>query len=447
MNKTLDKESLLAFKEDFENHQEYTLGQRSITHNGIVNSAIDDSIVRDSKPLFSLSVDSGLITNQKMSGRCWMFAGLNVLRGILLKKLNVDNIELSQPYLQFFDKLEKSNFYLERVLELKDEPFNSRYNVFNTEATFYDGGHWAFFTSLVKKYGVLPLSFMPETACSNNTRELNDTLKYVLTQDAYLLRKLASEGKTTEELYFAKEKMLNDVYRVLRMSLGTPVEEFTFEYQDKDKKFVRLEKMTPKDFYDKYIAEDLNDYISLNDSLLEGMEKGVCYTSHFVASVEGGDSVLFFNTDLEELKKSVIASLQGGDLVWFAGDVSSQSLRKEGILSNNVLRLDQLMAIPSILNKTDRLNYRASFCNHAMTFTGVNLIDNIPNRWKVENSWGKDNGDNGYFTMDDSWFDNYVYEVIVKKCYIDEKIVKQYEESRKSPVEIEPFNTLFLGME
>lgn len=445
MNTKINSSDLESFEKDFRSNPDYILRKASVTNNGINASCIDKDLLREMKFTFSVDVDAGEVCNQKRSGRCWMFSGLNVIRTILFKKLNVKNIELSQAYLQFYDKLEKSNFFLEKAMELSSEDSRSRNNVFILDSALGDGGHFVMFSNLVKKYGVVPLSEMPDLAVSVDTAELNSVLTNYLAQGMIELRNAKAKGKSEKDLYKIKKQYLSDIYRILTISLGTPVKDFEYEYVDKDNKYVSLGRLTPKEFYDKYIAEDLEAYVPLCNGPLEGHEKYTKYTCSLVNNVIDGSPVIFFDVSLSEMKKACIDSLKDNMPVWFGADVSTQSLRKDGILADGILMRKELFDIDYHLNKKERLSYRASFCNHAMTFTGVNLVNKKPNRWKVENSWGKENGKNGFFVMSDKWFEEYVYEIYVNRKYLSEKLLEKYDNAPL--LETDPFDTLWMYMD
>ncbi len=445
MEQKITLEEISSFENDLNNFSDLNLKKATVMKNGIAGSSTAIELEREMKFAFSVDVESGNVTNQKRSGRCWMFSGLNVLRTILYKKLNVKNIELSQAYLQFYDKLEKANFFLEKAIEFASEDVKSRNNVFLLDSTIQDGGHFVMFSNLVKKYGVVPLEEMPDHAVSSETMELNTVLSSYLSQAMKDLRAMVKEGKSTEEISKKKKDVLSAIYRILTISLGSPVSSFEYEYVDKDNHYVRLKRMTPKEFYDEYIKEDLEDYLPLCDAPLGHMKPLTRYTCDMVNNVVGGSPIIFFNVPLQEMKKSVIASLKANMPVWFAADVSSQSLRKEGYLVDGILLQNELFSLENHMDKASRMDYRSSFCNHAMTFTGVNLDEEgKPNRWKVENSWGKENGKDGYFVMSDKWFDEYVYQVFVKKEYVNPEIVDAYQKSALESVD--PFDTLWAMM-
>ncbi len=442
MKSTLEIKDLEKFAKNFESDRELSVARRSVARNGIINSAVDPDEVNALQNTFSIDVDAGDITNQKQSGRCWMFAGLNIMRMVGAKKLNLKTLELSQAYLQFYDKLEKANFTLEKAIEIIDEPLSSRLNTFLLDGGIEDGGHFVMFTNLVKKYGVIPSELMPDNVVNCGTGELNSLLHALIGKDIVTLRDAHSKGTSKEELLAKKEEMLAEIYNVLCVTLGVPPKSFTYEFKDKDNKFVRLEETTPIEFYEKYIGVNLDDYIVLSDAPMAGYKPNQKYSSSWVNNVIGGDPVIFFNVGAEEMKKATIASLKGNELVWFAADVSSESLRKQGLLGYNLIRYDELFKISLLQDKGARMDTRISFCNHAMTFTGVNLLDNEkPNRWKVENTWGKEPGNGGFFVMDDAWFDNYVYEVFVKKEFVSPEILKAYEES--TPIDVEPWAVMW----
>ncbi len=447
MNNSINEQDLCLFENDCDSRDMSSILRHTITKNGINASCIDEDLLKSLSFTFSVDLETGAVCNQKQSGRCWLFAGLNVLRTILMKNLNVDDIELSQSYLQFFDKLEKSNFFLESVIELAGEEPDSRLNMFMLDSGLGDGGHFVMFTNLVKKYGVVPIGVMPDLSVSTSTGELNQVLTGYLAQAMMELREAKNKGASKLVLRRMKEGYLNDVYRILSLSLGKPVPSFSFDYRSKDKEktFHHIENITPKEFYEQYIKADLDQYVALCDSPLPRMKNFQKYTCHFVNNVEDGDPVIFFHAGLKAVKDATIRSLKAGEPVWFGSDVLAQSMRKEGYLASDILKTDSLFSLHNRMKKGDRLTYRTSFCNHAMTFTGVNLPDGErPNRWKVENSWGKDCGKNGYFVMNDAWFDDYVYEVFIRREFVDAEILKAYDAS--SILEEDPFDTLWAEM-
>lgn len=302
MEKYIEINNLEKFQENYKAKKNLAVSRRSVSKNGLVNSAIDEDELHSLKNTFSIDVDAGTITNQKQSGRCWMFAGLNVIRMVLAKKLNAKSMELSQAYLQFYDKLEKANFTLEKALQIANEPIDSRLNTFLFDSGIADGGHFAMFVSLVKKYGVVPSEIMPDNCVNSSTSELNSLLTNLIGKDVLVLREMKKENKTEEEIEAKKEKMLSEIYNVLCVSLGVPPKSFVYEYKDKDDKFVRLEECTPLEFYNKYIGVNLDDYMVLSDAPMSGYKMYQKYSSEWVNNVIGGEPVVFFNVETKEMK-------------------------------------------------------------------------------------------------------------------------------------------------
>ena len=452
MEKELDLNVIKKFSKNYNKKKVNKVIENAVKVNGVGPISYNPDYEKELSNQFSIEVkDIGTITNQKQSGRCWMFAGLNVLRRILIKNLKVSNIELSQSYLMFYDKLEKSNYELESVLDYIDEEDNSR--ILDTILTLggqQDGGFWHFFVNLVKKYGVVPKPCMDETTSSSASMQMDTVLETLITKDVAILRNSYKEGKTIDELRAAKEEMLEEIYRVLAICLGEPISEFTFVYKptddtkkddkknddkkeekkDDDSPVVEYKtiKSTPIDFFNKYIAKDLDEYVSLVNWPIKGYPLYRSYSSKLTQNVYGAELGKSVNVPLDVMKKAAIESLKNNDLCWFACDVSSFSERKKGYLATELFQYDDVFNVKLNFDKGDRLMLRASSCNHAMMLSGVNLDKkNKPNKWKVTNSWGSTYGFEGTYVMSDHWFDEFVYEVVVNKKYLSEDVLKAYE--------------------
>ncbi len=456
MEKVITEKLLKEYSEDFKKCPEDKIIANAIRKNGVFNVAYNSDALKDLKPNFNVEVkDCGAITNQKQSGRCWMFAGLNVLRKVLIKNLKVDDCELSESYLMFYDKLEKSNSMLEEVIDHIDEQDNSRLldSITLGLGGDNDGGYWNYFVNLVKKYGVCPKDVMGESVSSSSSGEMDYLLNVLLNKDVSLLRHEYIISKDIEKLRTLKEEMLKDIYKVLAMCLGEPVTEFDYTFKAKENKKddnkeentdekkesslneLKIIHKTPLEFFNEFIGEELSEYVSLVNWPLKSLEEYTPYTCKYINNVKGSEDVIFLNLPISELKESAIKSLKNSELCWFACDVSSSSLRREGFLATEMLCLDEVFKIKFNFDKGDRLMLRASSCNHAMTLSGVNLDkDEKPTIWKVTNSWGKDLGFDGIYVMSDKWFDEYVYEVVVKKSELSDKAK---EALAKEPIELE----------
>ena len=390
MSQKITKEQLEAFDASFAAQRANRVAMNAVTNNGLLASAIQRGAVENDVHEYSICLKQGDICNQKQSGRCWMFAALNTLRYQVMKKYNLKTFELSQAYLFFWDKLEKSNYFLESILDTLDEPANGRLVSYLLMAPVNDGGQWDMLCNLIEKYGVVPKTAYPESKASSGSREMDMTLTEKLREDACILRKLHKEGKGLDELRARKTRMLGEIYRLLCICLGEPPKTFTFEYRDKDNNFHREEGLTPKSFFEKYVGVDLSDYVSLINAPTEDKPYGRSYTVQYLGNVKEGSAVRYLNLPIEELKKAAIAQMKDGQPVWFGCDVGKHSERDSGIMDLDIRGLEDLLDTRFTMTKAERLDYGQSLMTHAMVFQGVNLDENgKPNRWRVENSWGK----------------------------------------------------------
>jgi len=339
----------------------------------------------------------------------------------------------------FFDKIEKANYFLENILETLDEKTDSRIIMWLLSGPLNDGGQWDMFTSIVEKYGVVPKETMPETFASSNSARMNNILTLKLRGYASELRKNYQNGRMIEQLKDDKKQMVIEFYRLLTMFLGIPPKEFTFEYTDKDKNFHRDLEITPNEFYSKYIDINLEDYVSIINAPTKDKPFNKTFTVQFLGNVEGGNDVKYLNVDMETFKKLALAQLQDKTPVWFGSDVGKKMHREKGILDEDIYIYEEALQSKFDLDKAGRLDYGESLMTHAMVFTGVNLIDNVPNRWKVENSWGEKNGKKGYFVMSDRWFEEYTYQIVINKKYLSDKLKKAWD---LKPIILKPWDPM-----
>ena len=413
--------------------------RNSILNVGLDEAALDHTSASLQQHTFSLELETGDITSQNKSGRCWLFAGLNTMRFRVMKKLDLKTFELSQSYAMFFDKLEKANYFLENILETVDQESDSRLIMWLLNAPLQDGGQWDMFTALIEKYGVVPKNVMPETFSSSNSARMNAVLTLTLRGFAQELREAFKKGEAEEVLRSRKKEMMDEFYRLLTLFLGVPPTEFDFEYVDKDKKFHAERNLTAKTFYDKYVGMDLENYISIINAPTKDKPFNKTFTVQYLGNVEGGNPVKYLNLDMKTFKALAIKQLKDHDPVWFGSDVGKKMKREEGILDENIYAYEQALGIHFQLDKAGRLDYGESLMTHAMVLVGVNLVDGKPNRWKVENSWGDKNGNKGYFVMSDTWFDQYVYQIVIDKKHLTKDQLKAWE---TKPIELKPWDPM-----
>ena len=440
MAKEIDAKLLTDFSVNFDGDRANTVALNSVTKNGILASVQTPDAIRNTTHNFSVRLPKTPVTNQKQSGRCWLFAAANVLRFEIIKKYNLKNFELSLVYLLFWDKLEKANYFLENILDTLDEPLEGRLVAYLLSSPEGDGGQWDMFVSLVEKYGVVPAEAMPENAVSSSTSELRNILTEKLREYACILRNLHSQGHSLEDLRIEKEHFMEEIYRILCIGLGKPPKKFDLEFTDKDGKFTRDAGLTPHEFYEKYIDLNLEDYISLINSPTEDKPYYRSYSVRYLGNVVGGRPVHYVNLPIEKLKDAAVAQLKDGFPVWFGSDVGKHSERKLGLLDTNLYDRESLFNVSFGMNKGQRLDYGQSLMTHAMVLQGVDIDEaNLPIRWCVENSWGDDKGSEGYFSMGDNWFDEYVYQIVINKKYLEAEVLKAYE---SEPILLEPWDPM-----
>ena len=428
------------FSKDFEEKKDHKVLMNAIKKNGINAIAMNQDSPVQMKHTFSEEIPSGEITHQKKSGRCWLFAALNTIRQQIAEKCNLKNFDLSQNHLTFWDKFEKANYFLESILETLNEDTNSRLISWLLSNPMQDGGQWDMFVSLIEKYGVVPKQAMPETYHSDDTRMMNRLLTTKLREGAAYLRTLHHERNMSEEdLRVYKESLLNDIYRMLCHFLGEPPAQFDFEFRNQDGRFVREAHLTPKQFYHSYVDNKLGDYVSLIHAPTADKPFGRTYTVRYLGNVKEGNQVLYLNVEIETLKKLALQQLRKGEPVWFGCDVGQMMERKSGIMDMDLFDYESALDVKFNMTKSQRLEYGESLMTHAMVLKGVNLVDGVPNRWKVENSWGKENGKDGFFVMGDSWFDEFIYQIVVNKHDLPEELRHALDQT---PIPLDPWDPM-----
>ena len=412
----------------YEANSKFAAMENAISHNGLLTSLEKRSAAVENTPVFSLDLTKDKVSDQKASGRCWMFAALNTFRHKMIAGFQLEDFELSQAHTFFWDKYEKSNWFLEQVLATADQELTSRKVKFLLDTPQQDGGQWDMVVALFEKYGVVPKSVYPESISSSNSRELNQILNKLLRQDAQILRELVAEGANSSELQAKKEELLQEVFNFLAMNLGLPPRQFDFSYRDKDNHFHSESGLTPLTFYQKYVDLKLADYVSIINAPTADKPYGRSYTVEMLGNVVGSKPVRYLNVEMDRLKELAIAQMQAGETVWFGSDVAQSSNRKAGIMAEGMHDFTASMDIRLTQDKAGRLDYSESLMTHAMVLTGVDLDENgKAKKWKVENSWGEKVGNKGYFVASDAWMDEYTYQIVVRKEFLTAAELAAYE--------------------
>jgi len=401
---------------DLQQQPAHDVISRAVIKNGVLAAAEDPQATVRLDRTFSVELDTGKVSNQKHSGRCWLFSTLNTIRHQFAAKYGVKDFELSQSYLFFWDRIERANMFYNNILRTADRPLDDREVAFFLQRPDDDGGQWAMGAALVQKYGVVPASVMPESFNTTDTTGIGSALNLKLRKDALTLRKLVADGASEEQIAATRAAALKEVYRMAAYAFGEPPTTFDLEYKDDKHHYHRDAGLTPQDFFDKYFDIDLDDYVVLSNSPDKPFDR--LYSLPSQDNIVGGKHITMLNEPMADLKQAAIAQLQDGDTVWFGNDVLQQMSRERGFLDSHLYQISDLFGVDLGLTKAQRLATGEAEVSHAMTLTGVDLVADEPTRWKVENSWGEKNGDKGYFVMTDDWMDDFVYEVVVHKRYL-----------------------------
>lgn len=387
---------------------------------------------------FSIDIKTMASTNQKSSGRCWLFAATNVLREKVAAEKNLESFELSQAYLAFWDKFERCNYYLESIIETADRDIDDRTVVFILQSGVQDGGQWDMFVNVIEKYGICPRDNFPDNAQSCGTAQMNQQLNVSLKHDAARLRSLYASGASAEELNAEKERMLEGIYVFLCTCYGVPPRTFDFEYKDKDGKIGLEKDYTPLTFKEKYVGDMLRDYVSIINGPTADKPFHKLYTVELLGNVVDGAPIRYLNLPMDEFKAAVLAQMKDNEIVWFGSDCGKYGERSKNLWDPALYDYTSVTGLPVDMTKAEQLDYHYSAMNHAMVLTGVHLVDDKPTRWKIENSWGTDGPNGGYYFCTDEWFDRFVYQAVVHKKYLG-----AYADALESePVVLKPWDPM-----
>jgi bleomycin hydrolase len=417
---TLNPQDLEMFRKDFSASPAYRLAQNAVTRVTVDDVAINREIVNTTEHTFSTLLDDWKVTNQQRSGRCWLFAGLNLLRVGAMQKMGLKDFEFSQNYAMFWDKIERANYFLEAVIETADRDIDDRTVAFLLDAAAEDGGQWNMFVAIVRKHGLVPKAFMPETQSSSDTGRMNTALRRLLRQGAKSVREACTRGADAARA--EKAEVLRVIYRVLCIHLGTPPDHIDWQWTDKDREFHRDGVLTPLEFADRYVDLPIDDYVCLVHDPRSSSPAGRTFTVQYLGNVLGAPPVIYLNVDMALIKDIAAQALQRGEPVWFGCDVGKEMSNEYGVWDANLYDLPSVYDAAFTFDKAERLVYHETQMTHAMLFTGVDVLDGVTRRWRVENSWGSDKGVDGFYTMNDSWFDEYVFEIAARRDALPEAL-------------------------
>lgn len=414
-------------------------------HNAIAVQGMQDFFINNQRPRsiedkFSVEVQSSGIADQKQSGRCWLFTGLNVLRAQLMTREKSGTFFFSQNYSFFWDQLEKSNLFLEGIIETRKLPVNDAKVEWLFKNPINDGGQFTGISDNLYKYGVVPAEVMPETASSNNTKLLGKMLARTLRQTGIQLRKASEKGESLAQLRKRKEDGLKKVYRLLSLNLGVPPTSFSYTLKDKDGKAISTETYTPQSFYERFVGADLRgQFVMLMNDPSRPYYK--VYEIEYDRHAYDGKNWTYVNLPMDEIKQMAIASLKDNTMMYYSCDVGRELDRSQGIAALDNYDYASLLGYPFDMDKAERIQTFDSGSTHAMTLKAVDLdASGKPVKWKVENSWGEKTGVKGHIIMTDAWFDAYTFRLVVNKKYATQKVLDLL---KTKPVQLPAWDPMF----
>ncbi len=411
----------------------------AISSNDISKLAVNRENLGKVNPYFSHKVDIEGITDQKSSGRCWLFTGLNVIRPKVIEKYNMKEFEFSQTYGFFWDQVEKSNLFLEGIISTANEPDDHRRVEWLLKHPIGDGGQWTGVVDIISKYGAVPASVMPESHSSENTRYMSRFLRRKLREDAMVLRQMAADGANEKKLREEKIAMLGDIYRILVLCMGEPPTEFTWQYEDKEGNISETKTYTPKSFYEEMAGIDLTAYVMfMNDPSREYYTLyEIDYDRHMI---EGGNWK-YINLPADDIKEFAKNSIMANEAMYFSCDVGKQLEREKGLLDVNNFDYDELFGVDFSMDKTSRIKTFDSGSSHGMNLVGVNVLpDGSIDKWLLENSWGAKSGHKGFLIMTDDWFDEYMFRLVIHKDFINAETLDILD---TEPIFLPPWDPMF----
>lgn len=414
-------------------------------HNAIAVQGMQDFFINSQRPRsiedkFSVEVQSSGIADQKQSGRCWLFTGLNVLRAQMMTREKSGTFFFSQNYSFFWDQLEKSNLFLEGIIETRKLPVNDAKVEWLFKNPINDGGQFTGISDNLYKYGVVPAEVMPETASSNNTKLLGKMLARTLRQTGIQLRKASEKGESLAQLRKRKEDALKKVYRLLSLNLGVPPTSFSYTLKDKDGKVISTETYTPQSFYERFVGADLRgQFVMLMNDPSRPYYK--VYEIEYDRHAYDGKNWTYVNLPMDEIKQMAIASLKDNTMMYYSCDVGRELDRSQGIAALDNYDYASLLGYPFDMDKAERIQTFDSGSTHAMTLKAVDLdASGKPVKWKVENSWGEKTGVKGHIIMTDAWFDAYTFRLVVNKKYATQKVLDLL---KTKPVQLPAWDPMF----
>jgi bleomycin hydrolase len=438
-NQSIDNVTMDKIRKNYDTQKDAGL-RNIISNNDIKNLVINRDVVGKIDHNFKYKVKVSGITDQKSSGRCWMFAGLNSLRPIVISSKELSSFDFSQNYLFFYDLLEKANLFLSGIIQYADKPLDDRTVEWLFKNPIGDGGVWNSFGNLVEKYGAVPKTVMPETYHSENTSAMNRLIAQKLREDGLKLRQMKTDKKSDKDINDTKFQMISEIYRLLTLFLGVPPTEFEYRFIDKNNNIGDYKKYTPLSFFkDLFPDYKSDDYVMLMNDPSRDYYK--LYEIEVDRNIVEGKNWKYINLPADKLKELAMKSIKDNEALYASCDVGKFLNKNEGTLDPKNFNYDALIGVKFGMNKADRIKTFDSGSSHAMLLVAVDTdADDKPVKWQFENSWGASYGHNGYLTFTDDWFSEYMFRIVVNKKYVSTDILKYLDQK---PILLPPWDAMF----
>ena len=427
-------EDIKAFSKEYNANATNKIIENAITANGLENACLDRDIIRENQPVFNIELPDTKRYDQKESWKCWIYAGFNMIQYNMAENLNIDlmDFELSSNYIAFFDKLEKANTVYENIISLPIE--NATLEHIKKEQLLKncvtEAGFYEWFASIIKKYGIVPYSYMPNPKEGEDGVKISLIFREKVKKDVICLLEEKKQGKNEEELRNLTKTYTKQNYIFLSKILGEPPMTFNLEYKDKNGTYISRKQLTPIDFKNQYLTLNLDDFVSITNMPMYNKEYNKVYRLKYFGNVYKNSYRQFLNLPIEDLKRCAVKQLKDGIPVCVTLDIASKSVyEKQGILDTRIYNYENTLNMHS-LSKREGLDFSEIHLSHCMTIIGVNIVDEHIERWKVEDSYGAgpDEKPNGYYTMNDNYFDKFVMDIIINKKYLTEEQKKMLDQ-------------------
>lgn len=435
MDEQIKLKQIEEFNKIYNSNKTNKIIENAITKNGLENACINRDIIIENQPVFNIELPDSKRYDQQDSWRCWIYGGLNLIKHNIAKNLNMNvmDLELSNNHIAFFDKLEKSNNAYENIINTEDTSFDYIHKENIIKYSVSEGGYWEWFVAIINKYGIVPYSYNPNAVESTNYEKVEYLYTEKVKKDIIELLNLKKNGTGINSLRKEKNKFLQENYILLCKILGEPLAEFDYEYKDKNGEYKRIEKLTPIEFKNKFLDLELENFVTIGNMPMYNKEYYKVYKKRYLGNVYQNSCIKYLNLPVEDLKELTIRQLKDGLPVYMGAHILKFRDKKSGILDTRLYNYEDTLNLKT-LSKEEALNLYDISMHHIMTFTGVNLINDKPQRWKIEDSYGNKEKVKGYYIMNDNFFNEFVLSVVIDRKYLFEE---QLELLEQEPIEFE----------